>query len=246
VEVWFDSAIALDSFTGEDVTLTTPNGLLPHDQITVTCLAGRIFEVSFPTQNAPGPYTVQIGPHITNFFGTEMDQNTNGVLGEGACDAYTMAFCIGPAQRVVFGRVTAGGCAGVEGVTLAAEPGPVSATTDTNGNYVMSLPAGWNGTITPSLAGYAFVPASGSVTWEGYRQADFALALLPLSARCTNSTLLLEWPSVSGLTYWLQSSESLTNWADCTEPFPGTGGLMSVTTNLNAASRQFFRLRAED
>lgn len=92
VEVWLDSAIAPGSFTTEDVTLTTSNGPLPHEQITVTCFAERFFEVSFPTQSAPGPYTVQIGPHISNFVGTEMDQHTNGVPGEGACDAYRMAF----------------------------------------------------------------------------------------------------------------------------------------------------------
>jgi len=174
-----------------------------------------------------------------------MDENTNGVPGEGACDAYTLAFSVGPAQRVVFGRVTAGACAGVGGVTVTAEPGAASATTDTNGNYMMSLPTDWSGTITPFRPGWAFVPCSVSANGKGNLRADFTLAGSPLSALRTNSTLHLEWASASGVTNWVESSESLTNWTDCAGPFAGTNGLLWFETNLTSGPQRFFRVRTD-
>jgi len=55
---------------------------------------------------------------------------------------------------VLFGEV------GLEGVLMTGLPGSPTPTTDTAGNYSVTVPYGWSGTVTPTLLGYAFTPES--------------------------------------------------------------------------------------
>jgi FtsP/CotA-like multicopper oxidase with cupredoxin domain len=64
---------------------------------------------------------------------------------------------------IVIGGKVATTTAGLQGVTMTFTPGG-AATTDASGNYTMTLPSGWSGTVTPTLAGYYFAPASRSYT----------------------------------------------------------------------------------
>jgi hypothetical protein len=53
------------------------------------------------------------------------------------------------------------GKAGVAGASLAYfDGGAKTATADGAGNYAITVPAGWSGTVTPSRAGYFFLPPS--------------------------------------------------------------------------------------
>jgi len=72
VEAIFDTAINASSFTPADVVVTTPSGVLPAAQITVTELTPQVFRISFPMQMADGDYSIQIGPDLANTFGTPM------------------------------------------------------------------------------------------------------------------------------------------------------------------------------
>lgn len=47
--------------------------------------------------------------------------------------------------------------AGLSGVTMSGLPG--SPVTDATGFYSDTVPSGWTGTVTPSLAGYTFDPS---------------------------------------------------------------------------------------
>lgn len=58
----------------------------------------------------------------------------------------------------ISGRVADGGGAGVSGVTIGGLPG--NPTTDGNGDFSSTVVAGWSGTITPSKAGYSFLPSA--------------------------------------------------------------------------------------
>ncbi|MEP7137712.1 MAG: S8 family serine peptidase [Chloroflexota bacterium] len=52
------------------------------------------------------------------------------------------------------------GNTGVGGVTLSYTDGtPQAVTSDSNGNYSISVPCNWSGTLTPSKIGYLFAPA---------------------------------------------------------------------------------------
>ncbi|HEY3370758.1 MAG TPA: hypothetical protein VGK10_07915, partial [Prolixibacteraceae bacterium] len=56
---------------------------------------------------------------------------------------------------------TISGNAGIAGATITWMDGIEKTTTsDANGNYGILVPTGWSGTITPSLAGFAFTPAN--------------------------------------------------------------------------------------
>jgi Peptidase family C25/Propeptide_C25 len=48
---------------------------------------------------------------------------------------------------------------GLSGVRLSADNGGGSGTTDSAGYYILPVPAGWSGRVTPAKAGYTFTPA---------------------------------------------------------------------------------------
>ena len=60
-----------------------------------------------------------------------------------------------PSVLTVSGTLTSSGV-GLGGVTLTGFPGAV--VTQANGSYTATVSYGWTGTVTPSLAGYAFTP----------------------------------------------------------------------------------------
>ena len=94
-----------------------------------------------------------------------------------------------PVRRVaISGQVLAGG-SGFSGVTVCLS-GKTSAgtgisqsvTTDANGDYYFSVPAGGNYTVTPTLSGYAFSPGFYEFQDLSVNQiADFAQASSPTS-----------------------------------------------------------------
>jgi uncharacterized protein YbdZ (MbtH family) len=59
----------------------------------------------------------------------------------------------------VSGTVTAGGAA-LAGVAFAANNGGTCISSNASGQYSCTVPQGWSGSVTPSLAGYSFVPVS--------------------------------------------------------------------------------------
>ena len=62
-------------------------------------------------------------------------------------------------------KVTISGYAGVAGAILGySDDVPKTATADSGGLYSFDVPYGWSGTVTPSLAGYDFRPATRSYT----------------------------------------------------------------------------------
>lgn len=61
--------------------------------------------------------------------------------------------------------VVISGNAGVSGAVLSYTDGTVkTVTADGSGNYSISVPSNWSGTVTPSKSGYSFTPTSASFT----------------------------------------------------------------------------------
>jgi hypothetical protein len=57
------------------------------------------------------------------------------------------------------------GNTGIAGVTLSYTEGTLkTVVSDLNGNFSISVPCGWTGTVTPSLAGYFFSPSNKTYT----------------------------------------------------------------------------------
>lgn len=77
---------------------------------------------------------------------------------------------------------TISGNAGAGSVTLSyIDGGAKAVTADGNGNYSITIPFGWSGTVTPSKSGYAFSPASLSFSdLQGDQAAqNFSVAAWP-------------------------------------------------------------------
>ncbi|HEX2869089.1 MAG TPA: hypothetical protein VHO03_18755, partial [Ignavibacteriales bacterium] len=73
----------------------------------------------------------------------------------GNSDATGTAFAL--ASTITLPKIT--GNAGIPGVELSYVDGTLkTVTTDAAGNYSISVPYGWSGTLTPALTGYNFTP----------------------------------------------------------------------------------------
>ena len=64
-------------------------------------------------------------------------------------------------QVTISGTVTSGG-SGLENVVMSGLPG--NPLTNASGFYTATVASGWSGTVTPTLAGYTFVPPAATYT----------------------------------------------------------------------------------
>lgn len=80
VDLTFNVAVDSGTFTPLDVVFTTPSGPLAVTDITVTELTPQVFRIGFPKQTMDGHYTLQVGPNISNPFGTPMTAPNSRIL----------------------------------------------------------------------------------------------------------------------------------------------------------------------
>jgi len=131
---------------------------------------------------------------------------------------------------IIAGQVLAGG-SGVADVTVAVT-GSTSATTttDANGNYSFLVPTAGNYSVTPSLAGYTFSPASETFSNLSANQtANFSGTTFTLSI---SGKVVLGSSALSGVTMTLSgsSSGSMTTASNGTFSFSvQSGGDYTVT-----------------
>ena len=102
VNVSFDIPIEAASFTPADVSITGPGGAIPATGVAL--VGGTTWRVSFAAQSTDGTYTVKVGPAINEVAANlpGMDQNGDGLGGDGTNDVFTGTFVIdGSAPTVV-------------------------------------------------------------------------------------------------------------------------------------------------
>jgi hypothetical protein len=235
--VEFDDAVSPASVSGADFLLTTPIGPLDPTNVTVQMLSSRGLVFNFPAQNTPGDYQFVVGPQIENLFGQPM------------AAAYTGQFTL--VQPVISGVVTNLNGEPVPGVTLQPDGGLPSVVTDTNGAYSLAVLPSWTGTVTPSLAGFAFVPGALSFADVAVPvlNADFLMVetIVPtMTLEPAGTDLLLTWPGVPGVTYSLSWSTNLVDWQNSGATWTGINGPMQKLIPLTAEPQKFFRLRAQN
>ncbi len=98
----FSKPIVTGSFGPEDVTLTGPAGTVPVRE--VVALEGSDqsrFEVRFATLDIAGTYRVAVGPDIRDYDGNQLDQNGDGVGGDGSSDTFVGTFSVRPLYQYV-------------------------------------------------------------------------------------------------------------------------------------------------
>jgi hypothetical protein len=92
-----------------------------------------------------------VTPSLSGYTFSPTNRTYSNVVSNQTSQNYT-------ATAITF---TISGNAGVAGATLSYTDGtPKTATADGSGNYSFAVSYNWSGTVTPSLTGYSFSPAS--------------------------------------------------------------------------------------
>jgi hypothetical protein len=235
VDLVFNEAPDPASFSGADVSLTTPNGPLSPDALAVSTLSSSSYRVSFPLQTAVGNYTFTVGTNINDLYGQPMSQ------------VYTGAFTI--LLPVIQGAITGTNGQPVPGVLIQPDGGLSATTTGTNGNYALGILPGWSGTVVPSGAGLIYVPGSRaytnvitSISNQNYLAVTTIASDVSSGLQATN--LMINWHGIPGVTYQLYFSTNLVDWLPYGDPLLGTNGPVVLPIPINGDPARFFRVQA--
>ncbi len=167
VDITFNIPIQASSFTTADVQITGPAG--PINPTSVAPVSGATWRISFPAQTLDGIYTVNVGPNLNELAGnfTGMDQNGDGLSGDGAADAFTGTFSIDATAPKIVQALTLQNGTRI-GVTFDEPVDPAFATNPAN--YSVNGLAPVRATLKGAFAGgllrevYANIGASGSLS----------------------------------------------------------------------------------
>jgi hypothetical protein len=99
VDLTFDRPMDPSTFSvASDVsTLSGPAGSIKSLVAAPQWLDGnRTLRLPFPSQSAPGVYTLAVGPDVRSIAGDPLDQDADGTPGESAGDPFTASFTITP------------------------------------------------------------------------------------------------------------------------------------------------------
>ena len=100
VDVTFDKAVNLGTFTAADVTVTDPDDA-PVSVKGVSHLGGTAYRITIAPQWDAGAYTVRVGPAIQDLYGNLMNQDHDGLKGEAGDDVYVGAVHVPPDLMIV-------------------------------------------------------------------------------------------------------------------------------------------------
>lgn len=234
VDLTFNEAVDPASVLATAFSLMSPAG--PVSGIGASASGATMVHVTFPVQNLPGDYTLQVAPDIANILGVPLTQ------------AYTNSFTI--TLPTISGTVGDTNGAPVAGVNVQPNGGLPATTTDVNGNYSIGVPPGWNGSVTPSFGTFVFVPGTinytnitASQTNQNYLMVSTIAPTLATSLTGTNLSLV--WPAISGVTYQAYSSTNMVDWVPYGNTIPGTNGTQQIVLPVDATvPATFFRIGA--
>lgn len=92
VDILFDSAIAVGTFSMADLAITGPAG--PIAVNFTQAQSSNRFRIHIPTQSAGGVYSVSVGPDIADLAGNLMNQDADDLDGEAGEDVFSGQFTI--------------------------------------------------------------------------------------------------------------------------------------------------------
>jgi hypothetical protein len=234
LDVVFSTVVNPASVSAVDFFLTAPGGVQVSD-LSVAALSPYSFRVFFPAQTAQGDYAINVGPQILDLYGQPLSQ------------VYTGAFSI--VWSLVQGTVTDTNGLPAAGVVLQPDGGIASTTTDTNGNYRLSLPPDVTIVVTPAATNLVFVPSSrsyvnvtGTVSNENYVAMSTVTPAVAMQVQ-TNSCVL-SWNGITGVAYQPLYSTNLVDWLPYGDGLPGTNGPMQFVMPIDTAPQLYFRVGA--
>jgi len=180
---------------------------------TATTDAGGNYSLTLPS-----PWTGTVTPSLAGYVFTPASRSYSAVAVDQPAQNFSASAIV-----VISGSVTSG-ASGLSGVTLTFTGGQ-TATTDAGGNYTLTLPSPWTGTVTASLAGYVFAPASRSYSAAVVNQTAQNFAATPVVV--VSGQVLLGAAGLPGVTLAFSNGSTATSDANgfytLTLPSPWTG-----------------------
>lgn len=234
-DVVFSEAIDPASVSAADFTLTTPAGVLDPATLVAAVSGPNTVHLNFPLQNLLGNYSLQTATIISNIFGLPLTQSFTG--------NFTITL------PTISGTVNDTNGAPVAGMLVQPDGGLTGATTDVNGNYTIGVPPSWNGSLTPSLDTFMFVPGILTYTNLAASLTNQNFLIVPtvapnLSSSLNGTNLSLTWGGIPGVTYQAWSSTNLVDWLPYGNAFSGTNGTQQIILPVDASPSVFYRLGA--
>ena len=230
----FSSVVNPASVSAATVSVTGPSGVAVSNLFFRT-VTPYTFGVSFAQQTAPGEYVLTVGPQVVDLFGQPMSQ------------AYTGTCSL--VWSTIQGVVTDTNGQPVAGVVLQPDGGLASATTDTNGLYLLSVPPSVPIQVTPSAPGLVFVPSSrnynpvyGTLTNENYVAVTVVAPIISMQVQ-TNG-LAFNWYGLAGVTYQPLCSTNLVDWVPYADAVAGSNAPVQFFAPVGTNPMMFFRVGA--
>ena len=137
----------------------------------------------------------------------------------------------------ISGTVTSGGSALPDVVMTLSGSGSGTVATDASGNYTFTGLANGSYTITPSLTGYTFTPASTAVTINGANATtkNFTTTASSAPTYSISGTVTLNGVALNGVTMALKGTNTTANTIDSSGNYTFTGlanGSYTVSPSL--------------
>jgi hypothetical protein len=113
------------------------------------------------TMQLLSPWTGTITPSMPGYAFTPVLRSLTGASTNQTAQNFTAFRAV-----TIYGLITLNGnpTTPLSNVTVTFSNGGGSVVTDINGLYTRNVPSGWSGTVTPTLAGFAFTPVSRTFT----------------------------------------------------------------------------------
>jgi glucose/arabinose dehydrogenase len=150
--VEYDHSLGNCSVTGGYVYRRSSFASLTGHYLYGDFCSGRIYSIY---RTSPAAWSAALQLADTSFNITTFGEDESGEL-------YLADYASGKIYKIRYQELfyTINGNAGVGGAVLQyTDGGPKSVTSDGVGNYSITVPSGWSGTVTPYKSGYQFTPA---------------------------------------------------------------------------------------
>jgi len=152
--------------------------------------------------------------------------------GNSAPSSQAMGYAGTLATLQVSGTVSAGSAA-LSGVSFTASNGVTCTTSNASGAYTCTVPQGWSGTVTPTLSGYIFTPASRS-----YSNVTANQSAQDYAAVVSTDTVWVEDAVPAGAAL-VSSGGDTWSWVSGNPP-PFSGSLAHQSVAVSSLHQHFF------
>jgi len=158
-----------------------------------------------------------------------------------------------PPSQAISGNIETSGGSGISGVSVSADNGGGTDTTDSSGFYSLTVPYNWSGSVTPSKNGYTFNPSSRGYSGLTSNESDEDYAGVGPPFRILQvfysptSGFSITWTCEVGYSYQVQYSETMNNadWhsiGPAQEPTAGETQLNYTDASAVGAAKRFYRV----